>query len=175
MGVALMPAIFVAPNAKKVPVRDFDAKRVISLHWNDDVANDRLDRLVSFATAHNWASSDREDFEIPYRLSGRVAIAEFVAFAFRFDRLVAGIASTEAPLAFGTCSLASNQPPSEPHVPSSTIRRRCPREVMSLLALATDLIFMADGSLWVRSGHGWICCWLDPVANDPKRSLRFVS
>ncbi len=30
MGVALMPAIFDAPNVKKVPVRDFDAKRVIS-------------------------------------------------------------------------------------------------------------------------------------------------
>jgi hypothetical protein len=30
MGVALMPAIFDASNVKKVPVRDFDAKRVIS-------------------------------------------------------------------------------------------------------------------------------------------------
>jgi hypothetical protein len=28
-----MPAIFDAPNVKKVPVRDFDAKRVVSLHW----------------------------------------------------------------------------------------------------------------------------------------------
>jgi hypothetical protein len=27
---------------KKVPIRDFDAKRVISLHWNEDVADDRL-------------------------------------------------------------------------------------------------------------------------------------
>ena len=60
MGVALMPAIFDAPNVKKVPVRDFDAKRVISLHWNEDVADDRLDRVVAFATTHNWASSDRE-------------------------------------------------------------------------------------------------------------------
>jgi hypothetical protein len=60
MGVALMPAIFDAPNVKKVPVRDFDAKRVISLHWNEDVADDRLDRVVAFATTHNWASSDWE-------------------------------------------------------------------------------------------------------------------
>jgi hypothetical protein len=48
-----MPAIFDAPNVKKVPVRDFDAKRVISLHWNEDVADDRLDRVVAFATTHN--------------------------------------------------------------------------------------------------------------------------
>ena len=60
MGVALMPSIFDAPNVKKVPVRDFDAKRVISLHWNEDVADDRLDRVIAFATTHNWASSDRE-------------------------------------------------------------------------------------------------------------------
>jgi hypothetical protein len=77
MGVALMPAIFDAPNVKKVPVRDLDARRVISLHWNEDVADDRLDRLVAFATTHNWSSSDREDFETPHRLSGRVAIAKF--------------------------------------------------------------------------------------------------
>jgi hypothetical protein len=50
-----MPAIFGAPNVKKVPIRDFDAKRVISLHWNEDVADDRLDQLVTFATTHNWA------------------------------------------------------------------------------------------------------------------------
>ena len=60
MGVALMPAIFDAPNVKKIPVRDFDAKRVICLHWNEDVADDRLDRVVAFATTHNWASSNRE-------------------------------------------------------------------------------------------------------------------
>jgi hypothetical protein len=53
-----MPAIFDAPNVKKVPIRDFDAKRVISLHWNEDVADDRLGQLVTFATTHNWASSD---------------------------------------------------------------------------------------------------------------------
>lgn len=55
MGVALMPAIFDAPNVKKVPVRDFDAKRVISLHWNADVTDDRLDRLIAIAATHNWA------------------------------------------------------------------------------------------------------------------------
>jgi DNA-binding transcriptional LysR family regulator len=71
MGVALMPAIFDGPNVKKVPVRDFDAKRVISLYWNEDVADDRLDRLVAFATTHNWTSSDREDFETLHRLSNR--------------------------------------------------------------------------------------------------------
>ena len=60
MGVALMPSIFDAPNVKKVPVRDFEAFRVISLHWNEDVADDRLDRVVAFTTTHNWASSDRE-------------------------------------------------------------------------------------------------------------------
>ena len=58
LGVALMPAIFDAPNVKKVPIRDFDAKRVISLHWNEDVADDRLGQLVKFATTHSWASSD---------------------------------------------------------------------------------------------------------------------
>ncbi|MEH2550403.1 hypothetical protein V1283_007048 [Bradyrhizobium sp. AZCC 2262] len=72
MGVALMPAIFDAPNVKKVPVRDFDAKRVISLQWNKDVADDRLDRVVAFATTHSWASSDRVDFETSRRLSGQV-------------------------------------------------------------------------------------------------------
>jgi hypothetical protein len=60
MGVALMPAIFDALNVKKIPVRDFDARRVISLHWNADVADDRLDRVVAFATTHHWASSNRE-------------------------------------------------------------------------------------------------------------------
>jgi hypothetical protein len=72
-----MPAIFGAPNVKKVPIRDFDAKRVISLHWNEDVADDRLGRLVAFATTHNWASSDRSDFEPIRRLAGRAAVAEF--------------------------------------------------------------------------------------------------
>jgi DNA-binding transcriptional LysR family regulator len=62
LGVALMPAIFDAPNVKKVPIRDFDAKRVISLHWNEDVADDRLDQLVAFASTYNWASSARRDF-----------------------------------------------------------------------------------------------------------------
>jgi DNA-binding transcriptional LysR family regulator len=77
MGVALMPAIFDAPDVKKVPVRDFDVKRVVSLHWNEDVADDRLDHLVAFATTHNWASSDREDVEAPRRLSGSIDIAKF--------------------------------------------------------------------------------------------------
>jgi DNA-binding transcriptional LysR family regulator len=31
LGVALMPSIFEAPKVRKVPVRDFHAKRVISL------------------------------------------------------------------------------------------------------------------------------------------------
>ena len=72
-----MPAIFNAPNVKKVPIRDFDAKRVISLQRNEDVADDRLDQLVAFATTHNWASSDRHDFAAVRRLSGRAAVAEF--------------------------------------------------------------------------------------------------
>lgn len=76
LGVALMPAIFDAPNVKKVPIRDFDAKRVISLQWNEDAADDRLDRLVAFATTHNWASSDRRDLEAIRRLAGRAAVAE---------------------------------------------------------------------------------------------------
>jgi DNA-binding transcriptional LysR family regulator len=76
LGVALMPASFDAPNVKKVPIRDFDAKRVISLHWNEDVADDRLNELVAFATTHNWAASARHDFGALRRLSGR-AVAEF--------------------------------------------------------------------------------------------------
>jgi hypothetical protein len=72
-----MPAIFDAPNVKKVPIRDFHSKRVISLHWNEDVADDRLDQLVAFATTHNWASSDRPDFEAIRRLAGRAAVADF--------------------------------------------------------------------------------------------------
>lgn len=58
LGVALMPSIFAAPNVRKVPVRDFRAKRVISLLWNADVVDDRLDQLIAFATTHNWASAD---------------------------------------------------------------------------------------------------------------------
>jgi DNA-binding transcriptional LysR family regulator len=77
MGVALMPAMFDAPNVKRVLIRDFDAKRVISLQLNEDVADDRLDRLVAFATTHNWASSDRANFETPHRLSARVATPKF--------------------------------------------------------------------------------------------------
>jgi DNA-binding transcriptional LysR family regulator len=100
MGVVLMPAIFDAPNLKKIPVRDFDAKRIISLHWNEDVADDRLDQLVAVAATHNWASSDREDFET-LRLSGRVASAKFDRLR-RVDRLVAGIAPSAGPNAFGT-------------------------------------------------------------------------
>jgi hypothetical protein len=30
------------------------------LHWNEDVADDRLDLVVAFATTHNQASFDRE-------------------------------------------------------------------------------------------------------------------
>jgi hypothetical protein len=72
-----MPAIIDAPNVKKVPVRDFDAKRGISLHWNEDVAEDRLGRVVAFATTHNWASSNRESAarssrpDVVMTLSGR--------------------------------------------------------------------------------------------------------
>jgi hypothetical protein len=44
-----------------------DTKRVISLHWNEDVADDRLDQFVAFATTHNWASSDRHDLEAKSR------------------------------------------------------------------------------------------------------------
>jgi DNA-binding transcriptional LysR family regulator len=72
MGVALMPTIFAAPNVKKVPVRDFAVKRVISLHWNEDVADDRLDRVVAFATTHNWASSDRESAARSSRLDAAI-------------------------------------------------------------------------------------------------------
>jgi DNA-binding transcriptional LysR family regulator len=61
MGIALMPAIYDAPNVKRVPVRDFDAKRIISLYWNEDVADNRLDRLVAFATTHNWASAENRN------------------------------------------------------------------------------------------------------------------
>jgi DNA-binding transcriptional LysR family regulator len=49
LGVARIPAIFGAPNVKKAPIRDFNAKRVISLHWNEDIADDRLGQLVTFA------------------------------------------------------------------------------------------------------------------------------
>jgi DNA-binding transcriptional LysR family regulator len=75
MGVALMPTVFDAPNVKKVPVRDLDIKRVVSLHWNEDVRDDRLERLVASATTHNWASSGREKLETPVRSSDRVADA----------------------------------------------------------------------------------------------------
>jgi DNA-binding transcriptional LysR family regulator len=77
LGVSLMPAIFDAPNVKKVPIRDFHAKRVISLHWNEDVADDRLDRVVAFATTHNWASPVRHDFEALRRLPGRATVPKF--------------------------------------------------------------------------------------------------
>jgi hypothetical protein len=61
---------------KKVPIRDFHSKRVISLHWNEDVADDRLRQLVAFATTHNWASSDRPDFEALRRLFGHAVGAD---------------------------------------------------------------------------------------------------
>lgn len=76
MGVALMPAVFDAPNVKKVPVRDLNVTRVISLHWNEDVVDDRLDRLIASATTHNWASSAREELETHPRSSGRGAYIE---------------------------------------------------------------------------------------------------
>ena len=50
LGVVLMPAIFGAPQVKKVPIRDFNAKRVISLYWNGDIADVRVGQLVNFAT-----------------------------------------------------------------------------------------------------------------------------
>jgi DNA-binding transcriptional LysR family regulator len=64
LGVALMPSIFEASNVKKVPVRDFHLKRVISLLWNADVIDDRLEQLIAFATTHNWASA------VPYDIEG---------------------------------------------------------------------------------------------------------
>ncbi|HKM73363.1 MAG TPA: LysR family transcriptional regulator [Stellaceae bacterium] len=77
LGVALMPAIFDAPNVKKVPIRDFHSKRVISLHWNEDVADDRLDQLVAFATTHNWAPSARPNLETLRGFSGHAGGAQF--------------------------------------------------------------------------------------------------
>ena len=62
LGVALMPSIFEAPNVRKVPIRDFHLKRVISLLWNADVMDDRLDQRIAFATTHNWASADPYNF-----------------------------------------------------------------------------------------------------------------
>jgi hypothetical protein len=52
-----MPSIFEAPNVRKVPVRDFHLTRVISLLWNADVMDDRLEQLIAFAISHNWASA----------------------------------------------------------------------------------------------------------------------
>ena len=50
LGVVLMRAIFGAPQVKKVPIRDFNPKRVISLYWNGDIADVRVGQLVNFAT-----------------------------------------------------------------------------------------------------------------------------
>ena len=61
---------------KKVPIRDFHSKRVISLHWNEDVADDRLRQLVAFATTPNWASSDRPGSEALRRLFGHAVGAD---------------------------------------------------------------------------------------------------
>jgi hypothetical protein len=65
-----------------------------------------------------------------------------VALAFRFDRLVAGIAYTEAPLAFGLCSLAGNKPPSEPlgYLAAMPAGRH-----VAYWPLATDHVLTADG------------------------------
>lgn len=63
LGVALMPSIFEAPNVRKVPVRDFHLNRMISLLWNADVVDDRLEQLIAFATSHNWASAEPYDIK----------------------------------------------------------------------------------------------------------------
>ena len=61
LGVPLMPSIFEAPSVRKVPIRDFHLTRVISLLWNADVMDDRLEQLIAFAISHNWVSA------APYR------------------------------------------------------------------------------------------------------------
>jgi hypothetical protein len=87
LGVALMPAIFGAPNVKKVPIRDFDAKRVISLHWNEDVADDRLDQLLLLPRhtigPHPIGTALRPF--IHYLVTP--PLPNLIALAFRFDRL----------------------------------------------------------------------------------------
>jgi hypothetical protein len=114
LGVTLMPAIFDAPNVKKVPIRDFDAKRVISLHWNEDVADDRLDRLVTFCH-HTQLGIIRSI--ATSRLFGDHLVTppapNLIALAFRFDRL--GRARP----------IRASRPPPRPYAASSdTINRR---------------------------------------------------
>jgi DNA-binding transcriptional LysR family regulator len=54
LGVALMPALYNAPDVRKIKVRDFDVQRVIELRWNADTVDDRLETVISFASSHNW-------------------------------------------------------------------------------------------------------------------------
>ncbi len=54
LGVALMPALFDAPDVKRVNVRGFDAERLIELHWNEDADDARLDILTAFASSMDW-------------------------------------------------------------------------------------------------------------------------
>jgi DNA-binding transcriptional LysR family regulator len=82
LGVALMPSIFEAPNVRKVPVRDFHLNRTISLLWNADVVDDRLEQLIAFATSHNWATTGTYDMPKPNkggldRLNGRIDASAF--------------------------------------------------------------------------------------------------
>jgi hypothetical protein len=87
LGVALMPAIFGAPNVKKVPIRDFDAKRVISLHWNEmsptigSVSSLLLPRHT--IGPHRIGSTSRPfvDYLVPPPSPNLIALAS------RFDRL----------------------------------------------------------------------------------------
>jgi DNA-binding transcriptional LysR family regulator len=56
LGVALMPALYDAPDVRKIKVRDFEVERVIELRWNADTVDDRLEIIISFASSHNWLS-----------------------------------------------------------------------------------------------------------------------
>lgn len=58
LGVALMPSIFESPRVRKVPVRDFDAQRRISLHWHADAVDDRLNQLIAFTRTYSWTPAE---------------------------------------------------------------------------------------------------------------------
>jgi DNA-binding transcriptional LysR family regulator len=54
LGLALMPTLFHASDVRRVRVRELSFERVIELRWNVHSTDNRLERLVAFATSFNW-------------------------------------------------------------------------------------------------------------------------
>ncbi len=54
IGVAIVPALFDAPDVVKLAFCDYDFSRDIGVFWNAQEKSDTLEELLVCASAHDW-------------------------------------------------------------------------------------------------------------------------